>query len=40
VVPHDCLTVTDVLDIHAVLMQGYTGAPGVRDPGALEATLF
>ncbi len=37
---HDYLTVADVLGIHAVLMQRYGGALGVRDPGALEAALF
>lgn len=37
---HDHLTVADVLGMHAVLMQRYGGAPGVRDPGALEAALF
>ena len=38
--PHDYLTVADVLGMHAVLMQRYGGTPGVRDPGALEAALF
>lgn len=38
--PRDFLTVADVLGMHAVLMQRYGGAPGVRDPGALEAALF
>lgn len=37
---HDYLTVADVLGMHTVLMQRYGGAPGVRDPGALEAALF
>ena len=37
---HDYLTVVDVLGMHMVLMQRYGGAPGVRDPGALEAALF
>ncbi|MEI6481867.1 MAG: type II toxin-antitoxin system death-on-curing family toxin [Betaproteobacteria bacterium] len=37
---HDYLNVADVLGIHAVLMQRYGGALGVRDPGALEAALF
>ena len=36
----DYLTVTDVLGMHTALMQRYGGAPGVRDPGALEAALF
>jgi len=39
-VPHDYLTVADVLGMHTVLMQRYGGGPGVRDPGALEAALF
>jgi death on curing protein len=39
-VPRDYLTVADVLGMHSVLMQRYGGAPGVRDPGALEAALF
>ena len=38
--PRDYLTVADVLGMHAVLMQQYGGAVGVRDPGALEAALF
>ena len=38
--PHDYLTVADVLSMHTVLMQRYGGASGVRDPGALEAALF
>ncbi len=37
---HDYLTVADVLGMHSVLMQRYGGAPGVRDPGALESALF
>jgi len=39
-VPRDYLTVADVLGMHTVLMRRYGGAPGVRDPGALEAALF
>jgi death-on-curing protein len=39
-VARDHLTVADVLGMHSVLMQRYGGAPGVRDPGALEAALF
>jgi death-on-curing protein len=39
-VSRDYLTVADVLGMHTVLMQRYRGAPGVRDPGALEAALF
>ena len=38
--PHDHLTVADVLDIHSVLIKRFGGDPGVRDAGALEATLF
>lgn len=37
---HDYLTVADVLGMHTILMQRYGGAPGVRDPGALEAALY
>jgi death on curing protein len=39
-VPRDYLTVADVLGMHTALIQRYGGAPGVRDPGALEAALF
>jgi len=39
-VPRDYLTVADMFGMHAVLMQRYGGALGVRDPGALEAALF
>lgn len=38
--PRDYLTVADVLGMHAILMQRYGGADGVRDPGALESALF
>ncbi len=38
--PRDYLTVADVLGMHTALIQRYGGAPGVRDPGALEAALF
>ncbi len=37
---HDYLTVADVLGMHLVLMHRYGGAPGLRDPGVLEAALF
>lgn len=37
---HEYLTVADVLGMHVVLTRRYGGAPGVRDPGALEAALF
>ena len=36
----DWLSVADVLGLHKVLVQRYGGAPGVRDPGALESALF
>lgn len=36
----DYLTVADVLAMHAVLVPRFGGAPGVRDPGALESALF
>lgn len=39
-VARDFLTVADVLGMHAVLIQRYGGASGIRDPGALEAALF
>jgi len=39
-VAHDYPTVADVLGMHTVLMQRHGGAPGVPDPGALEAALF
>ena len=38
--PRDFLSVADVLGMHAVLMQRYGGALGIRDPGALEAALY
>ena len=36
----DWLTVADVLAIHADQIERYGGAPGLRDPGLLEAALF
>ncbi len=36
----DYLTLTDVLAMHAALIERYGGAQGVRDMGALEAALF
>ncbi|NCA73118.1 MAG: type II toxin-antitoxin system death-on-curing family toxin, partial [Sphingobacteriia bacterium] len=36
----DFPTVADVLGMHTVLIRRYGGAPGVRDPGALESALF
>ena len=36
----DSLTVADLLAIHADLIHRYGGAPGVRDPGALESAVF
>jgi death-on-curing protein len=38
--PHDYLTVADVLAMHSVLIKRFGGDPGVRDAGALEAALF
>ena len=38
--PHDYLTVADVLGMHSVLIQRFGGDPGIRDPGALEAAMF
>jgi len=39
-VSRDYLTVADVLGMHIALISRYGGAPGVRDPGGLEASLF
>ncbi|MBK4733184.1 type II toxin-antitoxin system death-on-curing family toxin [Noviherbaspirillum pedocola] len=36
----DYLRVSDVLGMHALLLQRYGGAKGLRDPAALEAALF
>lgn len=36
----DYLSVGDVLEMHARLIDAYGGAHGLRDPGALEAALF
>ncbi len=36
----DYLTTADVLGIHAILLQRYGGATGVRDMGGLEAAVF
>lgn len=36
----DYLTLAEVLAIHADQIERYGGAPGVRDPGVLEAALF
>ena len=36
----DYLTVADVLEMHARLIETYGGSTGLRDPGALEAALF
>jgi death-on-curing protein len=40
VTQRDFLTVADVLGMHASLVRRHGGAPGVRDPGALESALF
>lgn len=34
------LTVPDVLTIHSILIQRYSGTHGIRNPGALESALF
>lgn len=34
------LTVLDVLAIHSILIQRYSGTQGIRDRGALESALF
>jgi len=36
----DYLTAADVLAMHAMLMEAYGGARGLRDAGALEAAVF
>jgi len=36
----DYLTVAEVLAIHADQIERYGGAPGIRDPGLLEAALY
>ena len=36
----DYLTVVDVLAIHALVIEEFGGAEGVRDMGALEAAVF
>jgi death-on-curing protein len=36
----DYLLLAEVLAIHADQIERYGGAPGVRDPGLLEAALF
>ena len=36
----DYLTLVEVLAIHAGQIERYGGAPGLRDPGALEAALY
>jgi death-on-curing protein len=35
----DYLTATDVLALHQTLIEGYGGARGIRDMGALEAAV-
>lgn len=37
---YDYLTFADVLALHEVLIRRHGGAPGLRDPGALESALF
>jgi death on curing protein len=36
----DYLTVAEVIAIHSDQIERYRGAPGIRDPGILEAALF
>lgn len=36
----DYLTTEDVLGLHAVLLQRYGGAEGIRDMGAIESAVF
>jgi len=40
VATRDYLTVADVMALHAVLLDRFGGAPGLRDAGALESALF
>jgi death on curing protein len=37
---HDYLTLTEVLEIHKMLIEEHGGTHGLRDAGALEAVLF
>lgn len=37
---NEYLTVPDVLAIHSILIQRYSGTHGIRDLGALESALF
>jgi death-on-curing protein len=37
---HDYLTFADALGLHEILIRRHGGAPGLRDPGALESALF
>ena len=36
----DYLTVADILGMHAILVERYGGAPGVRDMGGLESAVY
>ncbi len=36
----DYLTAADIIGIHDILLKRYGGAEGVRDMGAIEATVF
>ena len=36
----DYLTAADIIGIHDILLKKYGGAEGVRDMGAIEATVF
>ena len=37
---HDFPTLSEVVAMHAQLIEAFGGAPGLRDPGALEAALM
>ena len=37
---HDFPTRSEVVAMHARLIEAFGGAPGLRDPGALEAALM
>ena len=36
----DYLTTADVLGLHAILLERYGGASGIRDMGALESSVY
>ena len=36
----DYLTTADVLGLHAILLERYGGASGIRDMGAVESSVY